>query len=56
MWGQDVRVYLALQWSETEQVTRYREVTRYRDVPVQVEIQHTITTQEKISLWKYLFS
>jgi hypothetical protein len=29
MWGQDVRIYLALQWNEVQQVTRYREVTRY---------------------------
>jgi hypothetical protein len=28
----------------------------YRDVPVQVEKYRAITAQEKISLWKYLFS
>jgi hypothetical protein len=56
MWGQDVSIYLALQRSEVKQVTQYREVTYYRDVPVQVEKQRTITAQEKISLWKYLFS
>jgi hypothetical protein len=56
MWGQDCRIYLALQWNEVQQVTHYRDVTMYRDVPVQVEKQRTITAQEKISLWKYLFS
>jgi hypothetical protein len=56
MWGQDCSIYLAIQWLETVEVTRYREVTKYRDVPVQVEKQRTITTQAKVSLWKYIFS
>jgi hypothetical protein len=56
MWGQDCRIYLAMQWLETREVTQYREVTNYRDVPVQVEKQRTVTGQEKISIWKHLFS
>jgi hypothetical protein len=55
MWGQDCSIHLAIQWLEPFEATRYREVTKYRDVPVQVEKQRTVITQEKVSLWKYLF-
>ena len=56
MWGQDCYMYLAVQWLEMIEVTRYREITKYRDVPVQVEKQRTTTGQEKMSVWKYLFN
>jgi len=55
MWGEDCFLYLAIKWKYTEQVTRYQQVINYRDVPVKVERQSTIITEERISVWKYLF-
>lgn len=55
MWGQDCYIYLAVTWTETQQVTRYRESTRYLEVPTQVEKQRTIVKQERISIWKQIF-
>jgi hypothetical protein len=56
MWGEDCSIDLAIQWSEVEQVTRYQQVTKYREVPKQTEKLKTITTEEKISLWRHLFN
>jgi hypothetical protein len=56
MWGEECRLHLAIQWSEIEQVTRYQQVVKYREVPNQVEKQKTVTTEDKISVWKHLFS
>ncbi len=56
MWGEDCYLHLAIQWSEIEQITRYQQVVKYREVPNQVEKQKTVTTEDKISVWKYLFS
>jgi hypothetical protein len=56
MWGEDCSIQLAIKWSEVEQVTKYQQVVKYRDVPKQVEKLKTITTEDKISVWKHLFS
>ncbi|MBN2463059.1 MAG: hypothetical protein JXB43_05605 [Dehalococcoidia bacterium] len=55
MWGQDCYIYLAIQWTETQQVTKYKEITEYREVPVQVEKQRMIIEQHRISLWAQIF-
>jgi hypothetical protein len=56
MWAEDCYIHLAKKWTEVEQVTKYQEVIRYRQVPVKVERQKTFIKQEKISIWKHLFS
>jgi len=55
MWGEDCYLYLAIRWTETEQVTRYQPVVKYREVPIQVEKRKTTIIAEKVSVWKYLF-
>jgi len=55
MWGQDCYIYLAMQWTETQQVTKYKEITKYQEVPVQVEKQRMIVEQHRISLWAQIF-
>ena len=54
-WGQPLDLRVQLKWSGPEELTRYREVTKYRDVPYTVEKQQTVTTYEKVSLWKIIF-
>jgi hypothetical protein len=56
MWGEDCYIYLAMKWTETQEVTEYREITKYREVPVQVEKQKTTLKQDRISIWKQIFS
>ncbi len=55
MWGEDCYIYLAVKWTETQQVTKYNELTKYREVPVQVEKQRTIVKKEGISIWQQIF-
>ena len=55
MWGEDCYIYLAVKWTETQQVTKYNEITKYRDVPVQVEKQRTIVKKDGISIWEQIF-
>ena len=55
MWGEDCYIYLAMTWTETQQVTKYKEATKYREVPIQVEKQRTTTKQERISIWEQVF-
>ncbi|MBM4445800.1 MAG: hypothetical protein FJ023_00370 [Chloroflexi bacterium] len=55
MWGEDCYIYLAMSWTETQQVTKYKEIIKYREVPVQVEKQRTITKQNRISIWEQIF-
>jgi len=55
MWGEDCYIYLAMKWTETQQVTEYKEITEYREVPVQVEKQRTIIKQHRISIWEQIF-
>jgi hypothetical protein len=55
MWGEDCYIYLAVKWTETQQVTKYNEITEYREVPVQVEKQRTIVKKDRISIWKQIF-
>ena len=55
MWGEDCYIYLAMEWTEMQQVTKYKEVTEYREVPVQVEKQRTIIRQDRISIWEQIF-
>ena len=54
MWGEQVYIRLVIKWTETEEVTVYKEVTKYREVPVQVEKQRTVTRHEKVSMWEWL--
>jgi hypothetical protein len=56
MWSEDCYIHLAKKWTAVEQVTKYQEVIKYRQVPVKVEKQKTVIKQEKISIWKHLFS
>ena len=39
MWGEDCYIYLAMKWTEVQEVTKYKEITKYREVPVQIEKQ-----------------
>lgn len=55
MWGQDCYIYLAVKWTETQQVTKYIERTKYLEIPTQVEKQRTIVKRERISVWKQIF-
>lgn len=55
MWGEDCYIYLAMKWTEAQEVTKYKEITKYREVPVQVEKQRTIIKQDRISIWKQIF-
>ena len=55
MWGEDCYIHLEIKWTETQQVTKYRETTEYREVPVQVEKQRTIIKQDRISIWEQIF-
>jgi len=55
MWGEDCYIYLAMKWTETQQVTKYKETTEYQEVPVQVEKQRTIMKQDRISVWEQIF-
>lgn len=55
MWGEDCFIYLAIKWTNTEQITRYQQVTKYREVPIKVEKQKTTVKAERVSVWKYLF-
>ncbi|MBL7061893.1 MAG: hypothetical protein ISS54_04070 [Dehalococcoidia bacterium] len=55
MWGEDCYIYLAMKWTEVQEVTKYKEITKYREVPVQVEKQRTIVKQDRISIWKQIF-
>jgi hypothetical protein len=55
MWGEDCYIYLAMKWTEVQEVTKYKEITKYREVPVQIEKQRTIVKQDRISIWKQIF-
>ena len=55
MWGEDCYIYLAMKWTEVQEVTKYKEITKYREVPVQIEKQRTIAKQDRISMWKQIF-
>jgi len=55
MWGEDCYIYLAVKWTEVQEVTKYREIIKYREVPVQVEKQRTIVKQDRISIWEQIF-
>jgi len=55
MWGEDCYIYLAMKWTEVQEVTKYKEITKYREVPVQIEKQRTIAKQDRISIWKQIF-
>lgn len=56
MWGEDCYIYLATKWTEPQEATEYREITKYREVPVQAEKQRTTIKQDRISIWKQIFS
>ncbi len=55
MWGEDCYIYLVMQWSQYETVTRYRTVETIKEVPVMVEKQKTVTETFSIPRWEYLF-
>jgi hypothetical protein len=55
MWGEEIYMRVELRWTETVEVTQYREVTVYHEVPVQVEKKRTVWDTEEISLWQWFF-
>jgi hypothetical protein len=55
MWGENCSIYLSLQWTEMETVTRYRTVDTIKSVPVLVEKKRTITETSNISIWAQIF-
>lgn len=55
-WGEQLSFNLKLQWSEPEEITRYKEITNTREEPYTVEKERTVTSYEKISVWKKIFS
>ena len=54
-WGERAYIRLVKEWTESEDVTMYREVTKYRDVPVKVEKQRAVTKYRKTSIWGVVF-
>jgi len=56
MWGEKVYMRLAMEWTEVEEVTKYKETVTDREIPVQTEKQRIVTTKEKKSIWQLIFS
>jgi hypothetical protein len=54
-WGEEIYMRVELRWTETVEVTKYREKTEYYEVPVQVEKQRTVWNTKEISLWQWFF-
>ena len=54
-WGEQIYMRVELRWTETVEITQYREKTVYHEVPVQVEKQRTVWHTEEISLWQWFF-
>ena len=55
LWGEQVYMRVAVEWTEVEEVTKYKETVQHRDVPVQTERQRIVTTTEKKSIWQLIF-
>ena len=55
LWGEQVYMRVAMEWTEVEEVTKYKETVQHRDVPVQTERQRIVTTTEKKSIWQLIF-
>jgi hypothetical protein len=55
LWSEHVYIFLAMKWSEIDNVTKYREVTRYREIPVEVEKKAAVIEYDKVSMWKFIF-
>jgi hypothetical protein len=55
VWGEQVYMHVAMEWTEVEEVTKYTETLQERQVPVQSEKQRIITTTEKKSIWQLIF-
>jgi hypothetical protein len=56
VWGEQVYMRVAMEWTEIEEITKYKETTQQREVPVQKEKQRIITTTEKKSIWQLIFT
>jgi hypothetical protein len=56
VWGEKVYMRLAIEWTEAEEVTKYKETVASREIPVQTEKQRIVTTTEKKSIWQLIFS
>jgi hypothetical protein len=56
MWGEDVYIYLAINWTEAESYTASQEITKYQEVPVVVEKQRKVIQEARISIWQLLFA
>jgi hypothetical protein len=56
VWGEKVYMRLAIEWTEAEEVTKYKETVASREIPVQTEKQRIVTTTEKKSVWQLIFS
>jgi hypothetical protein len=56
MWGEKVYMRLVMEWTEVEEVTKYKEAVASREIPVQTEKQRIVTTTEKKSIWQLIFS
>ncbi len=56
LWGIQVYMRLVMEWTEVEEVTKFKETVSYREVPVQTERQRIVTTTEKKSIWQLIFS
>jgi hypothetical protein len=54
-WGEEIYMRVEIRWTETVEVTQYREKTVYHEVPVQIEKQRTVWDTEEISLWQWFF-
>jgi len=55
MWGEELYLNLAIKWSETEPVTKYREVLKYREISVINPSFVKTSRVEKINVWQYIF-
>ena len=56
MWGEECYINLVLKWTDTEQVTTYRDVVKYQQTPFTIPNYVKTSRVEKVTVWKYLFS
>jgi len=56
VWGEQVYIRINMEWTELEEVTKYKESVQQREVPIQTEKQRIITTTDKKSIWQLIFS
>jgi hypothetical protein len=54
MWGEDVYIYLAIEWDEVAQGTTSQEISGYREMPVIVSKERVVLKDVKYSIWQLI--